>query len=174
LSGWIMVPLVFLATLALQDTPQAIKQNSPPDTSRTQGIREMHQESARTRQVQEPSEGSLFLNQETILDWMLSGGGAERRAAAIDSLLRVHPELKGLVLRALLTPQALPGFFASSPPSRTEAWRLAGNSSMTPFERSGLIKARQMELHDRWTEGRILAPQVDMKRTVIWILELLK
>jgi hypothetical protein len=170
-----MVPLLLLATLSVNGPPPGLNPNALFDTSRAHGTTHVRQESARSRPVREPSEGGLFLNQETILDRMLSDqGDPEKRVAAIDSLLRVHPELKGLILRELLMPKPLPGFFASSPPSLSEAWRLVGNSRMTAFERSGLIKTRQMELHDTWTEGRILAPQMDMVGTVLWLLGLLR
>jgi hypothetical protein len=175
LSGWVMVLLVFLMALALRAPPPTIDRNSLADTSRTRGPAEVHREQDRNRPVQQEAEGGLFLNQETVLERMISGrGGAGGRIAAIDSLLKVHPRLKGLVLRALLMPRALPGFFASSPPSASETWRLAGISRTTPFERGGLMKTRQMEIHDTWTEGRILAPQIDIKRTVRWILDLLE
>ncbi|HEX7573230.1 MAG TPA: hypothetical protein VF514_09050 [Bacteroidota bacterium] len=170
-----MLSLILLATLSVNDPPPTNTPNPQFDTSHTHGITEVHQESAAARPVQQMFERGLFLNQGTIIDRILSDQeDAAKNVAAIDSLLRVYPELRGLVLRTLLMPKSLPGFFASSPPSVSEAWRLAGNSKMTAFEKSGLIKARQMELHDTWTEGRILAPTMDMIGTVHWLLELFK
>jgi hypothetical protein len=170
-----MFSLILLATLSVDDPSATINPNPLFDTSRTEPTAEVGQESTRSRPVMEPSEGGLFLSRETILDRMLSSeGDVSRHAAAIDSLLRVHPELRGLVLRELLMPKPLPGFYASSPPPGSDAWRLAGNSRMTAFQRSGLIETRQMELHDTWTEGRTLAPQMDMVGTVLWLLGLFK
>jgi len=170
-----MVSLVLLATLSAHDPPQAIDPGSLSDSSRTQQTTEVRQESTGVRSVQVSPEGGLLRSRETILGGMLiDQRDPARNRAAIDSLLSVHPEIKGLVLRALLMPKPPAGYFASSPPSVSDAWRIAGNSRMTPFEKSGLIKSRQMELHDTWTEGRILAPQMDMVGTVFWLLEILK
>lgn len=135
----------------------------------------MHQESERRHREEEQSQGSRFLNQKTILDRILSRqGDVASHVAAIDSLLRAHAEMRGLVLRELLMPEPLPGFFTFSPPSANEAWRLTGNSTMTAFEKGGLIKKRQMELHDTWTESRIFAPQMDLVATVKWLVEVFR
>ena len=167
-----MISLVLLATLSAHDPHQAIGPGSVSDSSRTQQTAEVRQESTVARPVRVWSEGGLLRSQETILGGMLADqGDPARNCAAIDSLLKVHPEIKGLVLRALLMPEPPAGYFAPSPPSVSDAWRLAGNSRMTPFEKSALIKSRQMELHDTWTEGRILAPQVDMVGTMLWLIE---
>jgi hypothetical protein len=169
-----MVHVVLLAVLALHTAAPEHIQEARADTSRA-GSREFQQETRRAGPAREPSEENLFLHRSTILDRMLSEErDPEQRAASIDSLLKAHPELRQLVLRTLLMPKGLSGFYASNRPSVGEAWRLVGNSRMTPFEQSGLIKARQMELHDRWTEGRMPAPPVDMIGTLVWLLELLR
>lgn len=170
-----MVSLVFLATFAALSPHPPSGPDSATDTSHARVTAQVRQEAAGNRSLEGSSEGGLFLKQETILDRMLTAeSDPEKRAAAIDSLLKVHPELRELVLRTLLMPNPLPGFFAASPPSVSEAWRMVGNSRMTPFERSGMIMTRQMELHDRWTENRILAPQIDMIGTIVWLLGLFK
>jgi len=170
-----MVALVLFATLAVHDPAPPPRLNIPPDTSRSVVARQARRESRGQNTERDDSGRSLFLNRESILDRILSAqGDIAGHVAAIDSLLRAHPELKGLVLREMLMPAPLPGFFALPTPSAGEAWRLAGNSTMTAFEKSGLIKTRQMELHDRWTESRIFAPQMDMVATVQWLLEVFK
>jgi hypothetical protein len=170
-----MLSLILLATLCVNDPPPTNTPDPQFDTSQTNGTREVRQESTAARPVQQMFERGLFLNQGTILDSILSDQeDAAKNVAAIDSLLKAHPELKGLVLRELLMAKPLPEFYASSHPFASDAWRLAGNSKMTAFEKSGMIKKRQMEIHDTWTEGRILAPHMDMIGTVHWLLELLK
>ena len=164
-----MVAIVVIATLA------AFHAAPGSDTTRSRPGTEIPQEAARSRPGDLRIEMPLFLRRETILDRLLAGqGDSAHPAGSIDSLLRLHPELKNLVLRELLMPARQPEFSGDSLRSAGGTWRLAGNSRMTPFGRSALIKTRQMELHDTWTENRILAPHTDMVATVMWILGLFK
>jgi hypothetical protein len=164
--------LVFLASLSLHDPPPTINEDPLPDTSRTNGTTMARQESVRVQPAQEPFGGGVSQHNETILDRTLDDKlDAARHGAMIDSLLNAYPGLKGLVLRTLLMPKPLPEFYTSSP---TPGNRVAGNYRMTRFERNSMIKARAMELRDRWTEARILAPRVDLLGIVLSFLELLR
>ena len=110
-----------------------------------------------------------------LLENLLTEVGRDgQRGAGIDSLLRAHPELRQLVLCKLLTPDEPQTLVTAGSLFTREGWRLEGNAPMTPFERMSLIKSRQMILHDRWTENRILAPQVDLLGTVLWLLSLIR
>ncbi len=170
-----MIPLVIVAALFVFEPPSAVNPLPGSDTSRTREATRIRQEALSPRQIPQEVRGDLLLKRETILDRMLSAeGDSTNPADSINALIRAHPELRELVLRELLMPDHIPGFSSGPPPSMNEIWRLAGNSPMTPFERMSLTKTRQMELHDRWTEGRILAPQADMIGTVLWMLGLFK
>jgi len=131
----------------------------------------------RAQETRQPARaaGMLVQRGNVVLEDLLTEIGRDgRRGAGIDSLLRAHPELRALILRKLLTPDEPATLAGTASLFTPEGWRLEGNSPMTPFERSALIKSRQMILHDRWTENRVLAPQVDVLGTVLWLLSLVR
>ncbi len=167
-----MIQLALFATLAVH-SPPAVRFPSIPDTSRRTDTTEVRRVSPTTRPVPEQFEWGQFLRQETVLDRMLSlEENGVNPADSIDAFLRIHPDLRELVLRELLMPSPRPGFIASSPPSQNDVWRLTGNYRMSEFERNGLIQARESELRDRWTDSRIFMAQVNFLGALLWLLGL--
>jgi hypothetical protein len=168
-----MIHLALLVTLAVHPPPQTMRFSSIPDTSRRPDTTEVHRVSQATRPARDPFEWGQFLKQETILDRMLSlEENGLNPADSINALLKSHPELRELVLRELLMPSPRPGFFASSPPSQSDVWRLTGNYRMSEFERNGLIQAREAALRDRWTDARIFIAQVNILSALLSLLGL--
>jgi len=168
-----------VAVLLIFFSAAVLPQESRPDSASRPAVSGAHEPVRRdnAQESRRPEQDvARFLQRESlVLDNLLAEIGKDGRAGAgIDSLLRAHPELRSLVLRKLLTPDEPQSLASSASLFTPEGWRLEGNSRMTPFERNGLIMSRQMVLHDRWTENRILLPQADVLGTLLWILSLLR
>ena len=166
-----MIHLALIAAFTIHLSPPMPGFSSIPDTSRRPDTAEVRRAQTAARQAPEPFEWGQFLKQETVLDRMLSleeNGGSP--ADSIDALLKIHPELRALVLRELLMPSPRPGFFASSTTSPGDAWRLTGNYRMSTFERNGLVMAREAALRDRWTDSKIFIAQIDILSALLSLL----
>ena len=166
-----------IALLLILLSPGAFARAATPDSTARNGLAAPLWPGRRdsVQEVRRPMQdvGKLLQRESLLLENLLLEIGKDGKpGAGIDSLLRAHPELRSLVLRKLMTPDEPQALASPGSLFTPDNWRLEGNSHMTPFERNGAIMSRQMILHDRWTEGRILLPQVDLLPLLRWIRSL--
>jgi hypothetical protein len=95
-----------------------------------------------------------------------------RLPAAIDSLLQVHPEWKGALLRELLVPNDPRALIVRPSPIARFQEDLNQHIKFTPFEIMSQI-AKRYALYNS-TDNSIKAYQIDIIGTIIWLHDILK
>lgn len=93
-------------------------------------------------------------------------------SAALDSLLRLHPSIRGPLLEELLIPKGQPLEDPDQVALRKFNEQLVKDSKLTPFERMSLINKRQADLFR--FDNSIRWYQLDILGTIRWLGEALK
>ena len=99
-------------------------------------------------------------------------GGAPGTVAEIDSLVRIHPELRALLLRQFLVPSpALPEFGPLSDSERFAAY-MREHIPVSPFERMSQLARRHAANFDIPLHPAFRDYQLDILATIHWLLGL--
>ena len=106
----------------------------------------------------------------TLETLLLDRYTAENVASAVESLLTQYPQLRPLLLREILIPTTEEAFLQPLS-ARIEFSKLVQQmSELSQFGRMSLARKRNRELYQFSAENRVLVPELDVKKTISWIM----
>lgn len=156
-----MCCLIVLTVIALQ-----LANAQPGDSTRAQ-----RQEKSHVSASESPVVLAHTPVPDTALEVLLLGHyTSENFATAIERLLTQYPQLRPLLLREILIPTTDEAFLQPLSAGDEFSKKVQQMSELSRFERMSLAAKRYQELYQFSAENRLLVPELDVKKTISWIM----